>query len=451
MNRKFLFLQGNSSHFFLALGKALDDRGHDVFRINMSGGDWYFWGNWKAVDFKGAPEQFGGFVSDHVSANGITDIVLHNDCRPSHRSAIEAVRELGCRVWVFEEGYMRPHWLTLEEGGINGHSPLMRNMATHLESANDNAGEETDFVSLPSGMKRRVIYDFQWQIWNYLLWARYPRFRTHRPFPIWAEYATWIKRLAVLPVRRRQAEKVVSRLASGEDGYFVFPMQLDTDSQVKVHSPFSGMTEALEAVIGSFARHARETDRLIVKAHPLDNGWVNFRRRTKAIAQRHGVRGRVEYIDGGDLQLLLRHAQGAVILNSTVGLTALDSGCPLICLGKAIFDLPGLTFKGELEAFWRSPEPPERTLFCSFLRYLRRESLINGDYYTDQGMGLAVRNAIARFDLPQRNDEPNFPVVERQANGAELEVAGVSIREVARNRSEERHEVRLGLTPSSSR
>lgn len=403
MNRSFLFLQGNSSHFFLALAKALNEKGYGVSRINMSGGDWYFWGGWKAMDYRGAPEGFGNFVREHVIRSGTTDIVLHNDCRPGHRRAIEAVRDLGCRIWVFEEGYMRPHWLTLEEGGINGHSPLMSSMALHLEGANDNVGEETDFVALASGMKRRVIYDFQWQIWNYVLWFRYPRFRTHRPFPIWAEYATWLRRLAVLPLRKRHAEKTVARLVSRRDRFFLFPMQLDTDSQVKVHSPFSGMTDALKEVIGSFAEHAPQDSRLVVKAHPLDNGWVNFRRRTGAIARRLGVADRVEYIDGGDLNLLLRHAQGAVILNSTVGLSALEAACPLICLGRAIFDLPGLTFKGGLNAFWQAPERPRKALFSAFLRYLRRESLINGDYYTDEGMGLAVRNAIARFEVPRRD------------------------------------------------
>ncbi len=429
MSRKFLFLQGNSSHFFRALGGALAESGYGVSRINMSGGDWYFWGNWNAVDFKGAPARLGDFVRDHVVANSITDIVLHNDCRPGHRSAIDAVRDLGCRIWVFEEGYMRPHWLTLEEGGINGHSPLMNSMAVHLESANDNAGEESDFVSLPSGMKRRVIYDFQWQIWNYLLLLRYPRFRTHRPFPIWAEYATWLKRLAVLPFRKRQARKTVSQLVSQGQRYFVFPMQLDTDSQVKVHSPFAGMTEALEEVIGSFAAYAQKNDRLVVKAHPLDNGWVNFRRRTQAIAQRHGVLVRVDFIDGGDLNLLLRHAQGAVILNSTVGLTALEAGCPLICLGKAIFDLPGLTFKGELRAFWQSPTRPDPAHFSAFLRYLRRESLINGDYYTDQGMGLAIRNAIARFGLPRCEGVAGSPVAGCSVAGMEVRTDASSVRE----------------------
>ncbi|MBX3493725.1 MAG: capsular biosynthesis protein [Parvibaculum sp.] len=403
MNRSFLFLQGNSSHFFLALGRALADRGYPVKRINVCGGDRYFWGTWNAVDYRGAQSDFGAYVRDLVAAEGVSDIVLHNDCRPLHRGAIEAIREFACRVWVFEEGYIRPHWLTLEEGGINGHSPLLRDPSGSFGDRDGAASDEPGYVPVLSAMRRRVLYDFQWQIWNYLQWLRYPKYRTHRPFPIWAEYATWTRRLVTLPLRRRQAVKIIERRVSGGDEFFVFPMQLDSDSQVRLHSPHSNMTEALEYVIRSFAAHASGTARLVVKAHPLDNGWTNFRRRTREIAGRHGVSRRVDYIDGGDLQMLVRGARGVVTLNSTVGLIALDLGRPLVCLGKAIFDRPGLTFQGELDDFWSKATRPDKELFADFRRQLLKRSMINGDYYTPAGIQLAVTNAIARFEGAPRN------------------------------------------------
>lgn len=410
MKRHFLFLQGNSSHFFLALGKALAAKGHEVSRINMSGGDWYFWRGWNAVDFRGEREEFGAFVREHAMRRGATDIILHNDCRPGHRLAIEAVRDLDCRIWVFEEGYMRPHWLTLEEGGINGFSPMLKEVDGGVSIAGGHDGPDDAYVSLPSGMKRRVIYDFQWQLWNYLLWFRYPRFRTHRPFPIWAEYATWARRLVQLPWRRRHARRVIEGLIAGGRGYFVFAMQLDTDSQVVVHSRFTGMAEALDEVIESFAAHAPLGQRLVVKAHPLDNGWTDFRRVTRGLARRYGVADRVDYIDGGDLHSLISHARGMITLNSTAGFAALEAGRPLICLGKAIFDRPGLTFQGGLPAFWKQPLPPEKDLFSAFLRHLKRESLINGDYYGDEGVKLAIKNAIARFEAPRLDGAITSPV-----------------------------------------
>ncbi|MEQ8281594.1 MAG: capsular biosynthesis protein [Parvibaculum sp.] len=398
MNRAFLFLQGNSSHFFLALGRALAERGYPVRRINVCGGDRYFWGDWNAVDYRGPAQDFGTYVRGLVATEGISDIVLHNDCRPLHRDAIEAIRDMACRVWVFEEGYIRPHWLTLEEGGINGHSPLLQDPQGPSCNRDVAISSEPDYVPVLPAMRRRVIYDFQWQIWNYLHWLRYPKYRTHRPFPIWAEYATWTRRLVTLPLRRRQAVSIIERRIAEGDEFFVFPMQLDSDSQVRLHSSHNNMTDALDYVIRSFASHTSDSVRLVVKAHPLDNGWTNFRRRTREIAGRYGVSGRVDYIDGGDLQALVRGARGVVTLNSTVGLIALDLGRPLVCLGKAIFDRPGLTFQDGLDDFWSKATMPDKELFADFRRRLLKRSMINGDYYTPAGIRLAVANAIARFE-----------------------------------------------------
>ena len=400
MKRVFLFLQGSSCHFFPALGKALAERGYGVRRINASGGDWYFWRDWNAVDYKGDPADFGAFVKSKIQSDGVTDIVLYNDCRPLHRFGIEAARSRGCRVWVFEEGYLRPYWLTLEEGGVNGHSSLIHEAGRSCFEAIEDRDNDNEILYTPtsSALFWRVLYDFQWQGWNYLLHFRYPRYKTHRPFPIWAEYATWAMRLAKLPLSRRRAAETIAGLVRSEASYYVFPMQLESDSQVVAHSDFSGMEQALESAIQSFANHAPNGTQFVVKLHPMDNGWINFRRITGELAARYGVADRVVYIDGGNLDTLIDGSQGIVTLNSTVGLSALKRGKPVICLAKAVFNLPGLTFQGGLDSFWVEKSPPDNALLRGFLAYLMKHALIVGDFYTSEGVALAVTNAIDRFE-----------------------------------------------------
>ncbi|MEQ9228003.1 MAG: capsular biosynthesis protein [Parvibaculum sp.] len=308
------------------------------------------------------------------------------------------MRDAGCRIWVFEEGYLRPHWLTLEEGGINGFSSFPRDPKLLLTEQSTGSGEGVRYVPLRSAMRERVLYDFRWQLWNYVLRFRYPHYRTHRPFPIWAEYATWARRLVALLWRKRRATAISKRLIDSGAAYFVFPMQLDSDSQVQEHSPFANMTEALERVISSFASFAPAEALLVVKAHPLDNGWINFRRRTERVARRFGVAGRVVYLDGGDWAVLARGACGAVTLNSTAGLTALESEKPVICLGKAVYDIPGLTYQGSLDTFWTELYKPDQRLALAFKHRLARTCMINGNYYTAEGIALAVANAISRFE-----------------------------------------------------
>ena len=60
--RRFLFLQGNASHFFDRLGRALRDQGHAVHRINFNGGDWAFWSLPGAVSFRGALDAWPDFL-----------------------------------------------------------------------------------------------------------------------------------------------------------------------------------------------------------------------------------------------------------------------------------------------------------------------------------------------------------------------------------------------------
>jgi capsular polysaccharide export protein len=68
--------------------------------------------------------------------------------------------------------------------------------------------------------------------------------------------------------------------------------------------------------------------------------------------------------------------------------------CPTIALGRALYDLPGLTFQGTLDDFWRKIEAPDKSLFRDFRNVVIHTTQINGGFYCRQGMDMAVRNAI---------------------------------------------------------
>ena len=58
--------------------------------------------------------------------------------------------------------------------------------------------------------------------------------------------------------------------------YFLFPLQLDADSQVRRYSPYSGMKEAIACVLTSFARSAPADTHILIRNHPLDNGLIDY-------------------------------------------------------------------------------------------------------------------------------------------------------------------------------
>ncbi|MEE8333098.1 MAG: capsular biosynthesis protein [Alphaproteobacteria bacterium] len=401
-SRHFFFVQGNASHFYRRLGDGLVAAGHAVSRVNICGGDRVFWGGWNATDYRGPATEFGEFLGLAYDRAGVTDIVLHNDCRETHRAAINAARARGLTVHVGEEGYLRPLWLTLERDGINGYSRLPADPAWYRETARGIApyAEHSD---LGYGMELRVRYDFKWQAANYLYLPRYPNYRTHRPYPIWAEYATWAGRLAARRRRAAEATRIVADLMGGARPFFVFALQLDTDSQIRVHSPFRRLMNSIEAVVTDFALNAPTEALLVIKNHPLDNGWINYRRRTRALARRLDVVDRVIFIDGGDLNQLMARAHGVINVNSTVGLTALQQGAPVIALGRAVYDIDGLTHQGRLAGFWTDPAPPNAGLLADFLAVLADGAMIPGGFYTEDAVALAVAAAVGHMT---RADDP---------------------------------------------
>ena len=54
----------------------------------------------------------------------VTDLHVFGDWRPLHREAVLLARVRGIRVWAYEEGYLRPDYITMEQGGVNGLSSL---------------------------------------------------------------------------------------------------------------------------------------------------------------------------------------------------------------------------------------------------------------------------------------------------------------------------------------
>ena len=55
------------------------------------------------------------------------------------------------------------------------------------------------------------------------------------------------------------------------------------------------MNGVMEFVMESFAAHAADGARLVIKNHPLDAGLVNFRRVIAALEKRFALAGRIDY------------------------------------------------------------------------------------------------------------------------------------------------------------
>lgn len=400
-SRAFLFLQGPLSPFFRRLGAALRQRGHAVYRVNMCGGDVFHWWRGGTLCWRGRHEEWPQWVGDRMQALGITDMVLLGDWRPLHREAVLLARQRGVRVWVFEEGYLRPNYLTLEEGGVNAASPLPRDPDTVRALAAQLRDREPAPPSRAENPMWLRVASTAWNhVGNVLLWPFFHRFRTHRPYCIGHELLGLIPRWFMRRRRYADSQRVQRHFYSQNLPYYFMPLQLDADSQIRRHSPFSGILESLAVVITDFAKHAPSDACLLIKNHPLDNGLLNYRRYVRSLGAAVGCSDRLRFLEGVRTESLIRRCRAVVLCNSTVGLSALKAGKPVYCLGDAVYALPGLAASQSdmpLARFWTEAPPPDSALLEDFLHVLRMTALIPGNFYSAQGMADAIAASLRRL------------------------------------------------------
>ncbi len=395
LTRSFLFLQGPPGPFFRQLGVALRDRGASVFRLNFSGGDRRDWPH-GCDSYRGRMKNWPLFFDQYLQDNAVSDIVLYGDCRPIHVRALRLARLRGVRIHVFEEGYVRPDWMTLEEDGVNGHSRFDRDPSAILAAA-DRVPDVPDLPPITASFGRRA-HDAYWHYHNVVtgrLLLQFPFYRSHRQGSICGEGIGWVFRFARRNRRARQAIETLAAL----DGqrFFLVPLQLTGDYQIRLHSPFLSMRMALDYILASFAKHAPADTRLLVKEHPMDVSYRNWRTHLRRRARHYGLSDRVMHIDGGDLQTLCVNSVGMVCVNSTSGTLAVSVGTPVVVLGDAVYDVPGITHQASLDRFWAEPELPDIAFYEAFKKVLHAKCLVRGGLASESATQILIENSVERL------------------------------------------------------
>ncbi|MVA62183.1 capsular biosynthesis protein [Agrobacterium vitis] len=396
--RTFLFLQGPASPFLSALATALEMRDIAVRKVNFCSGDVLFWQKWPFNFFRGRDEAWPDYLERLILRHGITDVLMLGDGRPKHATAVELCLKLGLRAHIFEHGYLRPDWLTVEPFGMSSQSRFPADpqaiaaLAQGVEAPQPRKPYSSSFLTY-------ALYDLIYHIPNVALgWVLHPHYKAHGPVHPALEYGGWIRK--GLTVRRRKARRIALEqfyLASDRKfDFYLFPLQLPGDYQIRRHAPMGDLFRILGVVIRSFARHAPPGSRLLFKTHPIDNGLHDWSSEIGRMAERCGIASRIDVIDGGDLTALIRASCGLVTVNSTVGLTALQQSVPVIALAPAIYDVPGLTHQKSLASFWREPELPDATLLDHLIRAMTATIQLPGGFIgkhaiTDGATGMADR------------------------------------------------------------
>ena len=381
-SKRVLLLQGPMGGFFSKFSQWLNDQGIQSFKVNFNGGDAYFS---KGIDlsfsYTGAPEEFSTWIGNFIENHDIDAIVCFGDCRYYHQVAKKVSVKKSIRFFAFEEGYIRPNYVTFEENGVNFYS----NFLSHLKlDQNIHTEKNTDLLDVNASFNTMVWSSILYYFFMLLYTFKYPQYKHHRLMGVWTEAYYWcwsgIRRLKNALLEKAKFEKFIEQ---HKFEYFVFALQVHNDFQIRTHSDLRCVKKYIEVVIKNFAQHANQSHHLVLKHHPMDRGYRHYGSEIKRLARQYGIEGRVHYFCDIHLPTLLKNSVGFVAVNSTTGIQALYHDVPVKVLGHALYNLPKLTNQHKLADFWQYPGVVDSAYFNKFREELIHYSQLNGSFYGD--------------------------------------------------------------------
>ncbi|MCC4264607.1 capsular biosynthesis protein [Oceanimonas baumannii] len=375
-----LLLQGPLGPFFQHFSRFLSEQGIAVHKIHFNGGDGCWPCKGSNVHYTGSLPEWRHFLHNYISENEIDTVFCYSDCREYHAVARIYCQSHNIRFFVFEEGYLRPHYITLEQDGVNAHSPWFGKVASELPRQDPERVHHQ--FDIKANFKRRIYFAMRYYFSMHFSRWRFRHYVHHRHRPYWKEGIAWLKGWYTKYTHTAHDKGLLQTLIDQHSQHiFLVPLQVADDFQIRAHSPFNDVAGSIHHIMDSFAKHATPNDVLLFKHHPMDRGYTNYTKLIRSLAEQHGLNGRVFYGFEISLPEVYRHCKGVVTVNSTVGMSALLHHVPTITLGNALYDVPGLTSQCSLNEFWQAPQPVSDDLFKRLRAFLLKHTQLNGSFY----------------------------------------------------------------------
>jgi len=380
----------------------LSAAGAKVWRVGFNLGDRLTWPGPGYIAFKDRPEAWPDTLTQILQTRQITDLVVYGDTRRIHAEAIRVARDLGLTIHVFEEGYLRPYWVTYERDGANGNSHLMSLSVADMQHSL--ARIDIDLPDAPAvwgDMRQHMVWGALYHGFVLAGSRLYRNFRPHRALTVGQEFVLYLRRFLLLPLHRLERSLATYRIRRGGFPYHLVILQLEHDASFRDHSPFTTMAEFLALVMSGFAKGGAAHHHLVFKAHPLEDARSPLRRDICRLARQHGLQDRVHFVRGGKLAQLLNAASSAVTVNSTAGQQALWRGLPLRTFGAAVYAKPEFVSSAPLEQFFARAARPDTRAYRDYRHFLLETSQISGGFYSSRGRRALLRQVVDMMLSPE--------------------------------------------------
>ena len=379
-DRKILLLQGPMGTFFNRLDHNFRKQGAVTYRIGFNKGDQFFSSKDNYTAFKERREAWPTFIQTFLEEKQIDTVMLFGDCRYYQSVMSDVAEVLGLDVLVFEEGYLRPHYITMERSGVNGFSQLSRDPDFYLSLPVEIVCEPEHAHNSKSKL---VIYSIIYYALSNLFSYQYPHYEHHRGFSAIKEAFYGVRAAVRKFIYAFTESRCLPRFTEElSKKYYFVPLQTHNDFQILQHSNYLSIEKFIIEVLESFTQDAPDDTWLVFKHHPVDRGRKNYRSFIMEQAEILNIRDRVIVVHDVFLPDLLTHAKATITINSTVGLTSIEYGIPTITLGDAVYNMKGLTNHGKiLKDFWMDHQSPNEELYRKFRQFLIQNTQLNGSFY----------------------------------------------------------------------
>ena len=376
-----LLLVGPLGTFFARFARYLENQGVEVYKLSLPLHEFGF-SQQQRLPFAQPMDQFRPFLAEQIERLGIRHLFMYGDFIDPHRIALDLcaeLREQGQTIdsYVFELGYLRPNYVTLEPDRVNCCSNLNKPSSFYRQLP--------DVEWFPEARRETGV---RWRkFWKSITFIQhaFTRYKivdgVHKLQPRPEFLIAQVRGLLRKHLYRFSESSIRSQLSNG-DPFFLGVLQVATDSQLARGCGYCGVEDFITDVVESFASYAPTQARLFLKHHPRDRGYNHYGAHVKRLEQQFGLKGRLFYFHDSSLAPILRKpsCEGVVLINSSVGFQALFHGVPLKAMGQAPFNIDGLADQQPLANFWQQPQRSDRALFRRFYHHVLGTTQINGNF-----------------------------------------------------------------------
>jgi len=310
--------------------------------------------------------RYVGFLKGYLSTNKIDLITMHNDLRWQHALAIEVCKDLGIRYLITERGIFRPNTTTIEFMGVNGYSSLPKDKEFYKNYNIEEKELEGYKVSVWKMLKIDIGFAFFIML-NKLADVLGLNSKIKNK-----KYS--LSKYLEIFVRQKFGRKATNEIDTAK-AYVFIPLQVNTDTQVLVHSDFKDIQEFISLVEKEFYSLYSDIT-LAFKVHPMERGLVNYKYDSRSL------------VVDGDTTELVKNSKCVVTINSTVGFEAIQQYKKVLVLGSAFFKIDGIavcsskeSFKEDMKSVLSDQVELDYEAINSFVKYLKCEYQVNGNLF----------------------------------------------------------------------